>query len=79
MKGWRKWERNNIIHVAERVFVEDAHSFRKSRNIGTCPFCKADGRGKTDDERVEELMKRVEANDAGAIFALANQYIYVRS
>ena len=51
--------------------MEDA----TSRNIGTCPFCKADGRGKTDDERVEELMKRVEANDAGAIFALANQYI----
>jgi hypothetical protein len=25
MKGWRKWERNNIIHVAERVFVEDAY------------------------------------------------------
>jgi TPR repeat protein len=30
--------------------------------------------GKTDEEEVEELMKRVEANDAGAICILANHY-----
>jgi TPR repeat protein len=35
-----------------------------------CPFCKADLRGKTDLDRVEELKKRMEVNDAGAIYAL---------
>jgi hypothetical protein len=51
------------------------HSFRMSGNIGKCAFCNSAQAGKTDEERVEEMMKRVEANDAGAIFALANQYI----
>jgi TPR repeat protein len=30
--------------------------------------------GKTDEEDVEDIMKRVEANDAGSTFMLANRY-----
>ena len=41
---------------------------------GTCPFCKSDGIGKTNEEIAEELMKRAEANDAAAIYALAHLY-----
>jgi TPR repeat protein len=48
-------------------------SFLKSGNIVNCPFCNAN-RDKTDEEGVEELMKRVEANDAGAMTALGNDY-----
>ena len=36
-------------------------------------FCKSEI-DKTDGESVEELMKRVEVNDAGAIFVLGNDY-----
>jgi TPR repeat protein len=32
---------------------------------------------KTDEDRVEELMKRVEANDAGATHVLGSRYYYV--
>jgi TPR repeat protein len=52
------------------------HSFRKSGNIETCPFCKSDGRGKTDLDRFEEMMKRVEVNDANSIYALGNYYYH---
>ena len=50
-------------------------SFSKSRNIEICPFCKTEIIGKTDDERVDELMKRVEVNDVGAINLLATNYL----
>ena len=50
------------------------HSFSKSGNIGTCPFCNAERIGKTDEERVQEIMRRIEVNDAGATFALGNCY-----
>ena len=50
------------------------HSFRKSGNIGKCSFCNADRGSKTDEEIVEEVMKRVEANDANSICMLANSY-----
>jgi tetratricopeptide (TPR) repeat protein len=50
------------------------HSFSKSGNMGKCPFCKADKLGKTDEERVQEIMRRIEVNDAGATFALGNCY-----
>jgi TPR repeat protein len=49
------------------------HSFRKSGNDGKCPFCNAD-RYKTDKEHVEEIMRRVEANDAASIYLLADSY-----
>ena len=48
------------------------HSCRESGNDGKCPFCNAGG--KTDEERLGEVMKRVEANDAASIYVLANSY-----
>jgi TPR repeat protein len=39
-----------------------------------CPYCKAEILGKTDEEKVKEIMKRVKANDAGAIFELGDSY-----
>jgi len=50
------------------------HSLCKSGNNRTCLFCKAETMGRTDKERVDRLMKRVEANDAGAMTALGNRY-----
>jgi TPR repeat protein len=41
-----------------------------------CPFCKSMRMGKTDDEKIEELLKRVEVNDAGAIYLLGNNYYH---
>ena len=43
------------------------HSFHKSGNIWTCAFCKGVN-DRTDLDRVEEIMKRVEANDDGATY-----------
>jgi TPR repeat protein len=51
------------------------HSFRESGNIGTCAFCKAE-RMITDKERVKEMMKRVEANDAGAMSFMGSYYYH---
>jgi len=39
-----------------------------------CPFCNSDQYNKTDEGRFEEMMMRVEANDAGAMFALGCYY-----
>ena len=50
------------------------HSFRKSGNIGKCPFCNSDLRGRTDEENMQELKKRVDANDAGAMYVMGNYY-----
>jgi hypothetical protein len=50
------------------------YSVCKSGNIEKCPFCKADHVDKTDEERIKELMKRIEAKDAGAMCQLANYY-----
>ena len=52
------------------------HSCCVSGNIGNCPFCNAETMRKTVEERVDELMKRVEANDAGAIYLLGNDYYH---
>ena len=42
---------------------------------GACILlCNSDRLGKSDEERVEQLMKRVEADDAVAIYVLANDY-----
>ena len=38
------------------------HSFGKTGNNLTCPFCNSE-RDKTEEEHVEDLMKRAEAND----------------
>jgi TPR repeat protein len=50
------------------------HSLRKSGNDDKCPFCNTNRSNKTDEEKVGELMKRVEANDAASICLLANFY-----
>ena len=49
------------------------HSFCKSGNMGKCPFCKAEVM-KSGEEQLEELRKRVEANDAGAMCLLGCYY-----
>ena len=59
--------KEHLWRVCVLLYYEVGH-------IGTCAFCKADIIGKTDEEIVEELMKRVEANDACAILLLGNQY-----
>ena len=51
-----------------------SESFFSSHNIYTCPFCKAERLFKTDEESVEGLMKRIEVNDADAMFELAKYY-----
>jgi TPR repeat protein len=50
------------------------YSFREYGNIATCPFCKDERLSKTGEERVEQMLKRVEANDAGAMCALGSDY-----
>ena len=49
------------------------HSLDQSGNEDKCPFCNSE-RDKTEEERVQEIMKRVEANDAASICVLANSY-----
>jgi hypothetical protein len=49
------------------------HSFRESGNDEKCPFCNSEI-NKTDEEKVEEVMKRVEANDPASICMLAGSY-----
>jgi TPR repeat protein len=44
-----------------------------------CPFCNSNRSDKTDEERVEEMMKRVEANDAASICMLATHYYQGRA
>jgi tetratricopeptide (TPR) repeat protein len=46
------------------------HSCHQSRNF-KCPFCNSDRGNKTEEENNEDLMKRVEANDAASICLLA--------
>ena len=41
-----------------------------------CPFCNADRLSNTDEEDVEEMITRVEANDPGAMFMLAARYYH---
>jgi len=50
------------------------YSIGKSGNDDKCPFCNSDRGNKTLEERVEEMMKRVGANDAASIYMLADSY-----
>jgi hypothetical protein len=47
------------------------HYFRMSGNHEQCAFCKAERKGKTEEKEVKEMLKRVEANDASAMYHLA--------
>jgi len=51
-------------------------SLNKSGNMWNCPYCNAEKMGKTDKEVVEDLMKRVEANDAGATYVLGSYHYH---
>jgi hypothetical protein len=46
-------------------------------NDNKCPFCNSDQNSRTDEEIVEELKKRVDVNDAGAIYLLGNWVIII--
>jgi tetratricopeptide (TPR) repeat protein len=59
------------------------HSFRESGNIGKCPFCNSNRGNETVEENnklllkdVEDLMKRVVANDPTSICQLASNYYF---
>ena len=52
------------------------YSFIESGNIAKCPFCNSERGGLTEEERFEEVMKRVAVNDAGAIYLLGNKYYH---
>jgi TPR repeat protein len=54
------------------------YSFHKSGNNDKCPFCNAD-QDKTGKEAVEEMMKRVDVNDAGAMYVLGSHYCHGQS
>jgi TPR repeat protein len=51
-----------------------AYSFDQCGNEDRCPFCNSDRANKTDEEDVEQIMKRAEANDPGAMCLLGNHY-----
>ena len=55
------------------ICVGCIYSCRESGNDERCLFCNSD-RGKTEEKKVEQMMKRVAAHDAGAICSLANSY-----
>ena len=50
------------------------YSFRKSGNDNKCPFCNSDRADITDEEEAAQIMKRVEANDAGAMYEMGAYY-----
>ena len=50
------------------------YSFSTSGNV-ICPFCNSDRRGTTDEQDVEDLMKRVAANDAHSMYILGDIYL----
>jgi TPR repeat protein len=50
------------------------YSFAQSGNDGKCPFCNSDQRDKTDEEHVEQMRKRVAAQDATSMCMLAESY-----
>jgi TPR repeat protein len=52
------------------------YSFVKSENIDKCPFCNSDLANKTEEEEVEDILKRVAVNDPNALCVLADRYEY---
>ena len=52
------------------------YSFCESGNHDKCPFCNSDQGNKTVEERVEEIMKRVEANDPASMCVLGSNYYH---
>ena len=52
------------------------YSFAQSGNLGKCPYCNYDRCNKRDEVLVEEILNRVEANDAASICMLAGCYYH---
>jgi hypothetical protein len=50
------------------------YSFCKSGNMRKCSFCNTEIMSKSCEERVQEMMKRVDANDAWAMCVIAGYY-----
>ena len=65
---------NNYPCCGKSICRGCIYSFHKSGNLDKCPFCNSDQGGKTDEEMVREVMKRVEVNDAASFYLLANSY-----
>jgi TPR repeat protein len=66
---------NYYLCCGKSICTGCVYSFCDSGNEGKCPFCNAERISKTDEERNEELMKRVDVkNDAGAMCVLAKCY-----
>jgi hypothetical protein len=65
----------NIIHVAESIFVEGASTPSVSpETLANVLIAKQIFLDRTDEERIGQMMKRVEVNDSGAICELAQYY-----
>jgi hypothetical protein len=76
MRSWQIGVRQITIYscCGKSICGGCVHSFIKSGNSGKCPFCNCNRLFKTDEENIEDMMKRIEANDAGAVTALADCY-----
>jgi tetratricopeptide (TPR) repeat protein len=71
-----KTTKNHYTCCGKTICEGCLYSFNESGNIGTCPFCKSEIAGKTNEEHIKELMKRVKAKDANATCHLANHYYF---
>ena len=80
-------ENENVVNQDKHKYTEEFYpccgksicrgcvlSFILSGNNDKCPFCNSDRADKTYEERFEQMMKRVEANDPISICMLANHY-----
>jgi TPR repeat protein len=66
----------NYPCCGKRVCGGCVHTFLNAGNDNKCPFCNSKQGSKTDEEKIEEVMKRVEANDPSSINLLANHYLH---
>ena len=69
-RSWQIWMSAVDIYYpccGKSVCKGCVHSFAQSGNLRKCPYCNSDRRNKRDEVLVEEIMNRVEANDAASI------------
>ena len=61
----------------EKAFAQRVYLFLHcGGNVKKCPFCNSDRASIIYEKTAEEIRKRVEANDAGAIYMLARHYYH---
>ena len=78
MRSWVGSIWKNICHAAEKsICVGCMYSLGRTGNDSKCPFCNSEG-SDTDEEKVKEIMKRVEVNDSVSIDLLAISYHHGR-